>query len=169
MNLGEGERLVSGTAWLDHEWSSEIMPEQARGWDWIGINLNDGGALMAFRMRGTDGNALYSAATLRRGDGSVRTLAPHELRFEPSREWRSPRSGASYPVEWLLHLDGAGSDTAKRFRIMPLMDDQELDSRRSTGAIYWEGAVRLMEELGAVEEVWKGYLEMTGYADRLRM
>ena len=25
------------------------------------------------------------------------------------------------------------------------MDDQELDSRASTGAIYWEGAVRLYE------------------------
>ncbi len=49
---------------------------------------------------------------------------------------------------------------------MPLMDDQELDSRQSTGAVYWEGAVRLDRE-GA--QVGRGYLELTGYADALRL
>ena len=52
------------------------------------------------------------------------------------------------------------------FRLQVLMDDQELDSRRSTGAIYWEGAVRLMED---GREVGRGYLEMTGYGEKIRL
>lgn len=48
----------------------------------------------------------------------------------------------------------------------PLMDDRELDSRRSTGAVYWEGAVRIAPR-------WSGggpgYLELTGYADALKL
>lgn len=44
------------------------------------------------------------------------------------------------------------------------MDDQENDTRASTGTIYWEGAVRVFDERGSY--VGKGYLEMTGYGRR---
>jgi predicted secreted hydrolase len=181
LRLDDTEHRVTGTAWLDHEWSSEILPEQARGWDWIGINLHDGGGLMGFQMRDAEGRAIWAAGTLSDGEGRVQTLGPEALRFTPLRQWRSPRTGISYPVEWQLDLaDG------RRFAIRPLMDDQELDSRASTGAIYWEGAVRLhalqtrAEDAGSAArgaadapetgaEVGEGYLEMTGYAERLRM
>jgi len=163
----DGEPVaVSGHAWLDHEWSSEILPEGARGWDWIGINLGDGGGLMAFRMRDHEGRALWAAATTSTRAGSVRIHPPTEVRFEPLRRWRSPRTGIEYPVEWAVSVG------ERRYRLRPLMDDQELDSRASTGAIYWEGAVRLHEAGEGAEEgpeLGRGYLEMTGYAERLRM
>lgn len=151
---------VTGRAWLDHEWSSELLPEGARGWDWIGINLHDGGSLMAFRMRDERGGALWSAGTLRAADGEARALRSGQVAFTPQRRWRSPRTGAEYAVEWSIDIDG------RRLELRPLMDDQELDSRRSTGAVYWEGAVRLLE---SGREIGRGYLEMTGYAERLRM
>jgi predicted secreted hydrolase len=44
--------------------------------------------------------------------------------------------------------------------LKPLMDDQELDSRASTGTIYWEGAVRAFSNNA---EIGRGYLELTGY------
>ncbi len=156
---GQAKR-VRGRAWLDHEWSTETLPEDARGWDWIGINLNEGGSLMAFRMRDPQGRPLWTAGTLTSGNGQPRTLAPDQVEFLPGRRWRSPRTGAEYPVEWNLVIDG------RRLQLAPLMDDQELDSRRSTGAVYWEGAVRLLEN---GREIGRGYLEMTGYAERLRM
>ncbi|NMG17064.1 lipocalin-like domain-containing protein [Aromatoleum bremense] len=151
---------VAGHAWLDHEWSSAYLPEKARGWDWIGINLSDGGALMAFRMRTAAGEAMWTAGTLRRGNGAPRALAPGQVAFIPGRRWRSPRTGTEYPVEWQLDIDG------RRLQLQPLMDDQELDSRRTTGTVYWEGAVRLLED---GREIGRGYLEMTGYGERLRM
>lgn len=153
-------RKVTGRAWLDHEWSSEILPPGARGWDWIGINLHDGGSLMAFRMRDRQGNALWAAGTLKSGSGRPAALRPDQLNFVPGRRWRSPRTDTEYPVEWEIGVDG------RRLHLQPLMDDQELDSRRSTGALYWEGAVRLLE---GGREIGRGYLEMTGYGERLQM
>ena len=152
-------RTVSGEAWFDHEWSSDVMDDEARGWDWMGVNLDDGGALMAFRMRGADGRARWAAATLRNADGSVRTFAPGEVVWTPTRTWRSPRTGAEYPVAWRVQVG------EREFDVEPLMDDAELDSRSSTGTIYWEGPVRLRAAGGA--PLGRGYLELTGYAGRL--
>jgi len=151
---------VAGLAWLDHEWSSELLPDGAQGWDWIGVNLDDGSALMAFRLRGQADPALWSAASYRPADGSTRTFPRDEVAFEPLRHWRSPRTAISYPVAWRLRVG------QRIFLVEVLLDDQELDSRRSTGAIYWEGAVRLRED---GREVGRGYLEMTGYGERIRV
>jgi hypothetical protein len=43
------ELPVRGTAWLDHEWSDSMLPPGAVGWDWVGMNLADGSALMVDR------------------------------------------------------------------------------------------------------------------------
>jgi len=137
---------VTGTAWLDHEWSSQYLAAEAAGWDWCGVNLDDGGALMAFRMRGREGGVAY---------------APEGVAFKPLRHWHSPRTGVSYPVEMLVTSGGS------TFRLRPLMDDQELDARASTGTIYWEGAVRALRADGA--EAGRGYLELTGYWKPMRL
>lgn len=153
-------RAVSGSAWLDHEWSSGYLPQQASGWDWIGINLADGGALMAFRMRDRRGGVFWAGGTHRGSGGQVETYDPSDVVFEARREWRSPRTGTVYPVSWLVRAGRL------EITIEPLMDDQEHDTRRSTGAIYWEGAVRAYR--GGVE-VGRGYLELTGYWRPLRL
>jgi len=151
---------VTGLAWLDHEWSSELLPEGAQGWDWIGVNFDDGSALMAFQLRGDDGRPIWSAATLRQAGGDSQALPPQAVVFAPLRQWRSARTGIAYPVEWQVRIG------VRRLRLQPLIDDQELDSRRSTGALYWEGAVRVAE---GGREVGRGYLEMTGYGEKMRV
>jgi len=55
----------------------------------------------------------------------------------------------------------------REYELAPLMDDAELDSRASVGTVYWEGAVRALGR--DREEVGRGYLELTGYAGRLRI
>lgn len=135
---------VKGTAWLDHEWSTQYMASDATGWDWVGLNLADGGSLMAFRMRDRAGDTLY---------------APPGVSFVPLRTWRSPRTGVDYPVEMRVSSQG------RTYDLKPLMDDQELDARASTGTIYWEGAVRALE---GTREAGRGYLELTGYWKPMR-
>ena len=162
LSRGSSTQSVTGTAWLDHEWSSSYLAPEAAGWDWIGINLAGGGALMAFRMRGKDGSVLYAGGTLVNGDGSRTTFGPDDVVFEPLRRWRSPRSGAEYPVAMRVRAAG------RTFRIEPLMDDQELDSRASTSTIYWEGAVRLLDDATGAE-AGRGYLELTGYWRPLKL
>jgi predicted secreted hydrolase len=151
---------VSGEAWFDHEWSSEYLDAQAAGWDWIGINLQDGGALMAFQIRGLDGKPRWAGGTIRSGTGTSEVLKPEDVEFRAGRHWTSPRTGIVYPVEWTVRADG------KELRLAPLLDDQENDTRLSTGAIYWEGAVRAFDQNN---EVGRGYLELTGYGERLRL
>ncbi len=158
----QGRELeVSGEAWLDHEWSSEPLAQETVGWDWIGINLADGGALMAFRMRAKDsGGSFWAGGAVRSADGRVRILKPGEVRFEPLRLWRSPRTGAEYPVSVRVQ---AGALTLE---LEPLMDDQELDARASTGTVYWEGAMRAGQ---GEKALGRGYLELTGYWRPLKL
>ena|ERR1019366_6390988 len=160
--VGRNGRLdaASGEAWFDHEWSSEYLDSEAVGWDWIGINLNDGAALMAFRIRGAHDESRWAGGTLRSADGQVKLLEPSDLRFASTRIWRSPRTGISYPVQWRVQLG------SKEIDLEPLLDDQENDTRLSTGAIYWEGAVRAYQ---AHRLVGRGYLELTGYGEKLRL
>ena len=158
---GAPARDVSGRAWLDHEWSNELLPAEAVGWDWIGINLLDGAALMAFRLRRADGSALWAGGSFRSASGELRVFAASEVRFEALRRWTSPRTQASYPVEWTL------TTPAGLWRVAAMQDDQELDSRGSTGSVYWEGLSALRGDGG--EAVGYGYLELTGYSGKLRL
>lgn len=151
----EGRRTpVTGEAWLDHEWSSAYLEPEAAGWDWLGLNLADGGALMAFRIRDRLGRTRWAAGTLRGADGRSRALRPDEVGFEPGRRWRSPRTGVEYPVEFRVRAGPL------EFALDPLLDDQESDTRATTGAIYWEGAVRAVDRRVVIG---RGYLELTGY------
>ncbi len=159
----QGKRHVVGdgsTAWLDHEWSKEMLPPQAAGWDWIGINLLDGGALTAFRVRDNSGGALWDGGSYR-AKGKLFNFQRGEVVFQPLRVWKSPLSRASYPVEWLVRTP------ADFYTVRAMLDNQELDSRSSTGAIYWEGLCEVWDSNRKL--VGRGYLEMTGYAAPIRM
>lgn len=150
---------VTGTAWLDREWSSSYLGSGAVGWDWTGLNLDDGGALMAFRIRAADGHATWAGGSLRRPDGRIVVLAPGDVTFTPLRRWRSPRTNGVYPVAQRLTV--RLPEGRREFVLTPLFPDQELDGRRAGLPAYWEGAVRT--------QGGRGYLELTGYAAKLRM
>jgi predicted secreted hydrolase len=159
--ISEGrEYKVRGVAWLDHEWFSSVLDDEARGWDWAGLNLDDGSSLMVFRMRNAAGAAHWAAATLRDRDRNVRTYSPSDIQWKALRQWRSARTGVEYPVEWQVSVGG------RTMRLRPLMDDQENDARGSTGTLYWEGAVQVFDDGGRA--IGRGYLELTGYGDRIR-
>jgi predicted secreted hydrolase len=174
---------VQGIAWLDHEWSSAYLADEAIGWDWIGLNFDDGAALMAFQMRDKAGRKFWAGGTLRRADGSSHELAPADVVFTPLRWWRSPHTDARYPVA--MRVDAGDL----HLTLTPLFDDQEVDSRASTGAVYWEGAVTVTAATPATQSgsasaaaratatasneaakpLARGYLELTGYVARLQL
>jgi predicted secreted hydrolase len=152
-------QAVTGEAWLDREWSSTLLDTRAVGWDWTGMNLKDGGALMAFRVRDKAGGALWAGGSLRGADGKVTRFGPGDVSFRTVRRWHSPRTGAVYPVEQILSV--RLPQGVRRWRIVPMFDDQELDGRGGGGPVYWEGAARVPGG--------RGYLELTGYARPLRL
>ncbi|MFL9668079.1 lipocalin-like domain-containing protein [Variovorax sp. AB1(2024)] len=152
---------VNGAAWLDHEWSEALMHPEAVGWDWIGMNLDDGSALTAFHLRRADGSALWAGGSFRPRDGVPRIFKNDEVRFDSLKTWESPRTQAKYPTQWRVQTPAGG------FEVRALLDDQELDSRGSTGGVYWEGLSDLLDAQG--RRVGRGYLEMTGYAAPLKL
>ena len=152
---------VQGTAWLDHEWSQEILHPEATGWDWIGMNLTDGSALTAFQLRGKNGQAMWDGGSFRSPNSAPYIFTRGEVIFKPTRFWKSPLSQTTYPVEWIVRTP------ADFYTVRAVIDNQELDSRQSTGSIYWEGLSELLDSNG--KKVGMGYLEMTGYAAPLRM
>ena len=157
-----GQRFeISGKAWLDHEWSDELLHPEARGWDWIGMNLDDGSALTAFALRRKDGSAVWDGGSFRSPQGALYNFSRGEVIFKPLRYWQSPLTQARYPVEWLVRTP------ADFYTVKAVIDAQELDSRQSTGAVYWEGLSDLFDSHG--HRVGRGYLEMTGYASPLRI
>lgn len=150
-----------GRGWMDHEWSDELLHPDAVGWDWAGLNLADGAALTVFRLRRADGSVLWAGGSWRPAGGAVRSFAPEQVSMQPGRAWTSARTGARYPVAWTIRTP------AGVHRLEALLDGQELDARANTGSAYWEGLSALADADG--RRVGLGYLEMTGYAGRLRL
>lgn len=161
LTLGGEAFDVTGTAWLDHEWSDELLHPRAVGWDWLGMNLFDGGALTAFRLRDAQGGAVWDGGSFRRPGAGAASFPPGATTFQPLQHWTSPLTQARYPVAWRV------STPAGVYTVRAVIPAQELDSRGSTGAVYWEGLSELFDS--QQRRVGRGYLEMTGYAGPLRL
>ena len=130
--------------------------------DRVGMNLDDGAALTAFQVRRRgSGVKLYAYASLREaGSAKARVFGADEVDFAPVERWTSPRTRGVWPVAQRVRVG------PRTFETKPLFADQELDSRASTGAVYWEGASLLLE---GGRRVGRGYLEMTGYVEPIRL
>lgn len=157
---GEAPRPVEGLAWMDHEWSSNQLDPDQVGWDWASLQLEDGRSLMAYRLRRRDGSQdPWSSATLLDGGGRILGRT-RNFTLRPLGTWRSPASGAVYPLP--LSLEAFG----ETWRLEPLLEDQELRTTRSNGITYWEGACRVLDAAGRPRG--RAYVELTGYAGSLK-
>lgn len=155
----QAAQSVTGTGWIDHEWSSQLLDPAAMGWDWVGLNLANGDALMAFRIRDRAGKPMYAHARWIRNGVAVNAEQPI---WQVERVWQSPRTGARYPVQMVIQIGRV------KIALRPLIDDQEIDASRSTQTVYWEGAVRAIDS-GTGKPIGRGYLELTGYLNRIRL
>ncbi|MGZ8501673.1 MAG: lipocalin family protein [Candidatus Limnocylindrales bacterium] len=147
---------VSGTAWFDHQWG-DFISVGGGGWDWFAINLADGTDLTLSLVRAADGSYPLVYGTL--VDGRPRHLRAADFRVTPTGHWRSPRTGVDYPSGWLVELPGEGL----RIELDPSVPDQELDTRASTGVVYWEGSQVVTASRAGQTIAGEGYVELTGY------
>ncbi len=90
----------------------------------------------------------------------VHHLGAGDFRLVPGRRWTSPASGAAYPVDWRITVP----PHALELDVTAAIDAQELETGRSTGVTYWEGAVDVRGTRDGARVAGSGYLEMTGYA-----
>ena len=154
VRVGSQTYRVTGSSWLDREWSTSALEPGQVGWDWFALQLDDGRDLMFYRLRRKDGSTdPHSGGTLIAADGKAQPLKLEEVELSSTRWWTSPKSGARYPTDWRLRVPSRGIE----LEISPRLDDQEL-----LGSFrYWEGAVAVRGLNGSPNGV--GYLEMTGY------
>ncbi|HEX4201455.1 MAG TPA: lipocalin family protein, partial [Chthoniobacterales bacterium] len=155
----DGQKFqVSGLSWFDREWSTnQLAPNQA-GWNWLGIQLDDGSDFMIYQIRLKDGtiDPSSSGKWIDR-DGHTVDIANGEFVLQPTRFWTTPDKRATYPIGWRLKIEKLGVDA----EISTPVEDQELN----VGVRYWEGCVRISGTRNQQPVKGKGYLELTGFAD----
>lgn len=157
---------VSGTSWMDHEFGSGDLGNDQVGWDWFSLQLEDDTELMLYRMRRKDGSSdLASSGTAVSPDGRTRHLEVADFRIESTETWTSPESKATYPSRWRLTFPSL--DLV--LDVAPLLADQELRTSRSSRVTYWEGAAAVIGTKQGRPIKGQGYVELTGYAERLKM
>ena len=163
----DGESFdVTGLSWMDHEFGSAELGTDQVGWDWFSIQLEDDTELMLYRMRRKDGSSdLASSGTVVSPDGRSRHLEVTDFQIESTGSWTSPESKATYPSRWKLTFPSL--DLV--LDVTPLLADQELRTSRSTKVSYWEGAVAVTGTKQGKPVKGQGYVELTGYAERLKM
>ncbi|HEX9162564.1 MAG TPA: lipocalin-like domain-containing protein [Thermoanaerobaculia bacterium] len=150
----------TGLAWMDHEFGSSALRENQQGWDWFSVQLANDSELMLYQIRRSDGTPdVTSSGSLITPDGDVIHLTRDQMVVRPLRRWKSPQSGATYPMGWSISIPSF----AITLRLDPLLDNQELMTRSSTRVTYWEGAVDVTGSSDNVAVNGDGYVEMTGY------
>lgn len=151
---------VDGLSWMDHEWSTSALGPHAQGWDWFALQLSDQRDVMLFQIRNNDGSIdPASGGTLVLADGSTRTFSLSAMHIQVLQRWRSPQSGAEYPVRWYVTIP----QWAINLVVTAQIDNQE----NRTSVVYWEGAVNIQGLDGNQPVTGAGYVELTGYSQSL--
>ncbi len=147
-------QAVSGTLWMDREWSSSALGQNQVGWDWFALQFADGTDLMYYQLRESGGGvSAESAGTFVTESGSYRQVSRSEVELTVLDTWKSPHGPRTYPAKWRLRVASVGLDVV----VEPRLADQEHTGRFP----YWEGAVTVSTVDG--NRLGVGYVELTGY------
>ena len=157
---------VSGLAWMDHQWGN-FLTLSGSGWDWYSIQLDNNTEMMLYVIRDAGGKILSTYVGYIDPSGNDITISPTSLHSRtgaspvPTGTWKSQATGIAYPSGWQLDVDDPQLNAS--LTLTPLLQNQELVVRESTGNLYWEGAVAIEGESNGQAVNGQGYVELTGY------
>ena len=148
---------VSGISWMDHEFGTSFLGEGFVGWDWFSLQLEDSTTLMLYCLRRPDQSCDPQTfeGTIIQPNGQQLRIGTKDFTLTPTRQWRSPESGATYPSGWQITFPELNIS----LQIEPLIPNQEFRASFT----YWEGAVRVSGQIDGAAVVGHGYVELTGY------
>ncbi|MBX3074558.1 hypothetical protein KF913_11555 [Candidatus Obscuribacterales bacterium] len=162
---GKPERITSGWSWMDHEFGSNQLTAEQIGWDWFSVQLENNTELMLYVMRRRDGSLdKNSSGTIVGADGNAIHLAKDDFKISSTSKWTSPNSNGVYPMGWSVEVP----DHQIKLNVSPVLKDQELLTKRSTGVTYWEGAADVSGTVEGKAVRGQSYVEMTGYAEAFK-
>lgn len=171
---GQPHAIKGGVAWMDHQWGNFVP--LSGGWDWFSLHLDDNSELMVYYLRDeqnkvvdvfgsyvppcagpctSDKNKQAKSVDLRREDFAI----------TPTAQWTSPATGGVYPAGWKVEVKSKDAP-ALNLNVTPVVPNQELDTRGTTGVIYWEGACTVAGTKDGQNLGGKAYVELTGYAKK---
>jgi predicted secreted hydrolase len=150
---------VEGIAWFDHQWG-DFITVGGGGWDWFALNLDDGTDVTLSLVRDGQGSYPLVYGTLVRPDGTTRNLPREAFAVDVTRRWTSPATGADYPAGWHITIPSEGL----AIDLTPTVAAQELDTRATSGVVYWEGSQRMVARRDGRPLGGQAYVELTGYA-----
>jgi predicted secreted hydrolase len=151
-------KTVTGDAWFDHQWGN-FFTVSTGGWDWFSAHLDDGSDFTVYLIRSEGQQIVGSLGTFVDPDGRATNIPFENIKVDVLGTWTSPRTGVTYPSGWRVTL----TDRNLVLTWTPVIPDQELDTRRSTANIYWEGAVIISGTRNGTSITGQGYVELTGY------
>lgn len=150
----------TGSAWMDREFGTWRTTENQKGWDWFSLQLSTGVEVMVYHIRDAEGRpSAFSSGTYVDASGAWTHLSHQDFILETNGYWRSPHTDAVYPSGWRLRIPRYGVDV----KVVPVMQDQELDTRGTTMIVYWEGACRVEGRHGNEQAEGRAYVELVGY------
>ena len=153
----DGQKLrVDGIAWFDHQWG-DFVSVGGGGWDWIAINLDDGTDITTSTVFDAVGTPVVQYGTLVAASGEVRHLDSSEITAGEGGSHQSPSTGQLYPASWQVLFDDY------EINLKPTVLDQELDTRATTGVIYWEGSQIVQATKAGAPVGGEAYVEITRY------
>ena len=156
---GETEHF-KGSAWMDREFGTWRTTENQKGWDWFSLQLTTGAELMVYHIRDRAGRpSAFSSGTFVEPSGRSHHLTQEDFTLEPTGNWLSPHTGATYPSGWRLRVARFGVEVS----VTPVLKNQELDTRGTTMIVYWEGACTIEGRHGDHETKGRAYVELVGY------
>lgn len=166
---------VTGQAWMDHQWGN-FTPLAGGGWEWFSTQLNDNSEMMLYYLRDSSGNLLQAFGSYEppcsnanpcdpQADKPIKTIDidAKNLDIESTEKWTSPTTGITYPSGWHVTVKGQEGVPNLDLNYKPLLKNQELDTKQTTGVSYWEGAVSISGTSNNQPIAGEGYVELTGY------
>ncbi|MBL4812626.1 MAG: iron ABC transporter permease [Rhodobacteraceae bacterium] len=144
VQIGQERIAVTGSGWLDREWSSQPLGADQSGWDWFSLTFDSGAQMMGFVLRG---GARFSSGTWITPDGQALPFGDGALSAEPIGPLAP---GNPAPTLWHVQLPAHGVDV----QVQAVNPNAWMDATPP----YWEGPVVVTGSHDG-----RGYLEMTGY------
>ena len=161
ITIGRNTVAVSGSAWMDHEFSTAPLEPDLTGWDWFSLQFSDQTEIMIYLLRKAGGELNpASSGTFVDPAGRARHLAESDFKLQVLDTWKSRQSKARYPSRWRMQIAPLSIDVT----ITSNLPDQEMRTLGSTGVTYWEGSVSIDGTKNRRPVKGEGYVELTGYA-----
>jgi predicted secreted hydrolase len=153
------------TGWMDHEVTSQDLPEGIIGWDWFAIQLDNHEEIMVYQLRKKDGGkSTFSKGSFISKEGKLSSLKHDDYSIRSLSKWKSPKTQITYPSAWEIDIPKLNY----KLKVVPTVKEQELTTEQSTNITYWEGRC-LVEKTTSDSVVTSGvaYVELTGYGQHL--